>query len=772
MGYTPEEIESIARRRQNPSMTAVPLLAIGQTPTSAQLQAIQAHSIPSSPVSQPEAVQQLPLQQFSQDTWRPSPRQDSLPASPTSQHSQPQFFPPPLPSVRDHTNSPDGSVQSGTVQINGRGSSTQPVSLPTHTGQGNPPGSHRPPPLFTTNPDPLSPAAALPQPTFAVQQVMSIDQEPEPEEGETLSTTRAISPIPRTPVSPPRLTLKSDDRDSINWSDSLFSALPSTTAFEGLRSSVVPPQNNGDTASTQISRASSTSSPTIEPLRTVPSPQQKTAAELRTDREGATIPRYFQANPPAGDRGSTGSMGLEEPAIVARATAITIARAPSVKRSAPSRVAVMGGHGTPPPVPRVSGRSDLGESQQGLGNIRSSVEGSPVPSVIRASAHWSTGSTDTGNSMPITPQQGQESLQVANNSGFDSDEDDQDNRYTILVDDIKAEQILAVVREGKAFEGRPISTASAATIKDNPYTNGTSESNRDSVAEDDLLESYLGGDDDEEEGSEDDGVLDRPHPQPNKQPTLAMPPLRTNGSKYESPYQDEISPTSIMSPGDTFIGSDGPGTPTMNSPLPETPSPFHTSPGPGILSRLQLQQQSVAPLNLVGKKAQAASNRRSKKPVSMLPLRKDIPPVLASLASEIQAAEPRAMFANLVEIAEGESGSVYAADLMIQSPALGLPGSNRGDIVAVKKISVITATPKIKTVRHEMDILRDVRHDNLLAYHSLYFAEDALWLRMELMDRSCADLLGLYEVGLVVEEKHVACVTRDVSCLIYGATFS
>jgi len=606
---------------------------------------------------------------------------------------------------------------------------------------------------------------------------MSTDVEPELEEGETLSMTRPISPIPRTPVSPPRLTLKSDDRNSVNWSDSLFSALPSVTAFEGFRNSVVPAQSGGNTTSTQISRAASTSPSTMEPLRTISPPQQqKTVAELRTDREGITVARSFQANPPAGDRGSTGSIGLEEPAIVARATAITIARAPSVKRSAPARV-VVGRNGSPPPVPQVYGRIDLDEPQQGFGGTRGSAEGSPVSSVVRTSAHQSIGSTDTGNSMPITPQHGQEFLQMANNPGFDSDEEDDDNRYTIRVDDVKAEQILAVVREAKAFEGRPISTASLATIKDNPYTNGTDripESIQDSVDEDDLLESYLDRDEDgdEDEGSDvDDVVLDRPNTQPNKQPTLAIPPLHTNGSKYEALYQDEISPASIMSPGHSFIASDGSGTPSMNSALPETPSPFLTSPGPGVLSRLQ-RQQSVAPLNLVGRNVQAASNRWSKKPASMLPLRKDIPPVLASLASEIQAADPRAMFFNLVEIAEGESGSVYTADLMTQSPVLGPPGSNRGDVVAMKKVSVVMAAPKIDSVRYELDVLRDVQHENLLGYHSLYFAEDALWLRMELMDRSCADLLALYEVGLVVDEKHIACVTRDVSYFICAAAFS
>lgn len=376
--------------------------------------------------------------------------------------------------------------------------------------------------------------------------------------------------------------------------------------------------------------------------------------------------------------------------------------------------------------------------------------------------------------MPITPQQDQEPLQVANNSEFDSDEEDEDNRYTIRIDDAKAEQILAAVREAKVCEGRPISTASIATIKDSPHTNGTNripEPIRDSVAEDDLLESYLNDDDGEEEEDSDDdgGVLDGRRNPP--QPTLVIPPLRTNGPKFEAPYQDEMSPASgVMSSGHSFIASDGSGTPSMNSALPETPSPFLTSPGPGVLSRLQWQQQSVAPLNLTGRKAQAASNGRTKTPVSMLPLRKDTPPVLASLA--LEAVDPRAMFANLVEIAEGESGSVYAADLMPQSPIFGPPGSNRGDVVAIKKVSLATATLKVNSVKHEMEILKDVQHENVLGYHSLYFAEDALWLRMELMDRSCADLLALYEVGLAVEEKHVAYFARDVGCFTCGGTLS
>jgi hypothetical protein len=487
------------------------------------------------------------------------------------------------------------------------------------------------------------------------------------------------------------------------------------------------------------------------------------------------MPQHLRANPPAGDRGSTESIGLEEPAIVARATAITIARAPSMRRSAPARAAAIGSSGTAPPVPRVYGRPELSESQQSLGSARGSVEGLPGPSFVRTSAHQSTGSTDTGNSIPITPQPGQELSYLANDTGFDSDEEDGDNRYTIRIDDAKAEQILAAVKEAKGFEGRPISTASVATIKDNLYTDGTHripEPVWDPVTHGDLLESYLDGGEDEDkaEGSDsDDGVLDGPDAQPNKQPALTIPPLRMHDFAYGALYQDEISPASCMSPGNSFIASDGSSTPMMNSAVPETPSPFLTSPSPDIMSRFQRPQQSVAPLKLAGNKAENASNKRSRVPVSMLPLRKDIPPVLASLVLEIQSADPRAIFANLVEIAEGESGSVYAAELMVQSP---VPGSSGGDIVAVKKVSVVTATQKINSVRHEMDILKDVWQENVLAYHSLFFAEDELWLRMELMDRSCADLLALYEMGLVVEERHVACITQDVSYFICARVIS
>ena len=43
--------------------------------------------------------------------------------------------------------------------------------------------------------------------------------------------------------------------------------------------------------------------------------------------------------------------------------------------------------------------------------------------------------------------------------------------------------------------------------------------------------------------------------------------------------------------------------------------------------------------------------------------------------------------------------------------------------------------------------------------------EDSLWISMELMDRSLADVLNLVEEGVRVEEKYISCFAKDVSAL-------
>ena len=58
-----------------------------------------------------------------------------------------------------------------------------------------------------------------------------------------------------------------------------------------------------------------------------------------------------------------------------------------------------------------------------------------------------------------------------------------------------------------------------------------------------------------------------------------------------------------------------------------------------------------------------------------------------------------------------------------------------------------------------------VRHPNILSMESLYVntMEDTLWVEMELMDRSLADVLTLVDEGLELHETVIAAFASDVS---------
>ena len=45
------------------------------------------------------------------------------------------------------------------------------------------------------------------------------------------------------------------------------------------------------------------------------------------------------------------------------------------------------------------------------------------------------------------------------------------------------------------------------------------------------------------------------------------------------------------------------------------------------------------------------------------------------------------------------------------------------------------------------------------------FVEDGLWIRMELMERSLADVVGLVNQGLMVQERMIARFASDVGYL-------
>jgi hypothetical protein len=134
------------------------------------------------------------------------------------------------------------------------------------------------------------------------------------------------------------------------------------------------------------------------------------------------------------------------------------------------------------------------------------------------------------------------------------------------------------------------------------------------------------------------------------------------------------------------------------------------------------------------------------------------------------SADPRALFTDLQEIAQGESGSVYSAHAVPaaapqfrppipRSPATGSspfsPASEaeaeeenaqqKQELVAIKRIRLLSGgTEKLIDLRRELELARALRHANVLRMERLYVdvAEESLWIGMELMDRSLADVLG------------------------------
>ncbi|KAJ7452114.1 kinase-like domain-containing protein [Mycena galericulata] len=154
--------------------------------------------------------------------------------------------------------------------------------------------------------------------------------------------------------------------------------------------------------------------------------------------------------------------------------------------------------------------------------------------------------------------------------------------------------------------------------------------------------------------------------------------------------------------------------------------------------------------------------------------------------------DPREFYGELQEIAEGESGSVYAATLVPSAPLhrLKLPpllkardaddvANGRAVLVAIKSVALVPGgSSKLVDVQRECALLQGLWCEQLLGLDALYvdLVEDALWIRMELMERSLADVVGLVEDGLRVQEPRVmarfASDARYIFCSIRLSFFA
>ena len=139
------------------------------------------------------------------------------------------------------------------------------------------------------------------------------------------------------------------------------------------------------------------------------------------------------------------------------------------------------------------------------------------------------------------------------------------------------------------------------------------------------------------------------------------------------------------------------------------------------------------------------------------------------------SADPRVLFTDLQEIAQGESGSVYSARAaptvahQFRPPTPGSPASGtsspsstsekgeveegsgaqqkqKHELVAIKRVPLLPGgTEKLKDLQRELEFARTLRHANVLRMEQLYVdvVEESLWIGMELLDRSLADVLAV-----------------------------
>jgi hypothetical protein len=123
------------------------------------------------------------------------------------------------------------------------------------------------------------------------------------------------------------------------------------------------------------------------------------------------------------------------------------------------------------------------------------------------------------------------------------------------------------------------------------------------------------------------------------------------------------------------------------------------------------------------------------------------------------AVDPRAKFADLTEIAQGESGSVFSARVVgAEDPFAppvtpsspyprggASPRSPAARTVALKIVPAAGNAAKLASLRRELELVRGVRHPNVLRFERVFvdLPGEAAWLGMELMERSLADVLAL-----------------------------
>ncbi|KAF9406712.1 p21 protein (Cdc42 Rac)-activated kinase [Podila epigama] len=119
--------------------------------------------------------------------------------------------------------------------------------------------------------------------------------------------------------------------------------------------------------------------------------------------------------------------------------------------------------------------------------------------------------------------------------------------------------------------------------------------------------------------------------------------------------------------------------------------------------------------------------------------------------------DPNECYSDVVKIAEGESGFLFSAT-----------ENSTGNLVVVKMVAR-TVTTKMKTIRNELELMKASRHENIVAFIACHLNPTELWMVMERMDISLADVIAINpyqgqrhpDQGLL-QECHMARVAKDI----------
>ncbi|KAF9586603.1 p21 protein (Cdc42 Rac)-activated kinase [Lunasporangiospora selenospora] len=130
---------------------------------------------------------------------------------------------------------------------------------------------------------------------------------------------------------------------------------------------------------------------------------------------------------------------------------------------------------------------------------------------------------------------------------------------------------------------------------------------------------------------------------------------------------------------------------------------------------------------------------------------------LQTLLHRPRPKDPHQFYSDIVKIAEGESGFLFSAT-----------ENSTGNLVAVKMVAK-TVTAKMKTIRNELELMKASHHPCIVAFVACHLSETDLWMVMERMEISLADIIAInsfqgqsHPDKGVLQECHMARIAKDI----------